>query len=129
MFFSRLEHRFADNFFDRSNAVLDFNQPRTAETDHSRLGSFLLDVDGRSAREDQLADFVADHHDFDQTDAALVAGVVAFDAAASLHDLESSDLVFLVTEVDEGLRGDAADFLPVPPTAPHPALHSTYLHP
>src|SRR5436309_2989206 len=110
-FFSHLEHSFADNFFNCGDAVFDFDQPRAAQADHARLGSFLLDVDGRSAREDELADFVADHHDFDQTDATLVASVVALVASPALHDFESSDLVFFVAEVHKGLRGDVDDFL------------------
>ena len=52
--------RLAHDFFDRGDAVLDFNQPGAAQGDHAVLDGLLLDVDGGAAGQDQLADVVVD---------------------------------------------------------------------
>src|SRR5688572_7117691 len=94
-----LSHGFSNDFLDGGDAFFDFNQTGAAERDHAVLDRFALDVDGRAAGQDEIADVVVDLHHLDEADAALVAGVVALLAATALVDAEGSDLFLLVAEV------------------------------
>src|SRR5436190_16902227 len=110
---SYLQDCLANNLFDGGDSILDFNQARAAQRDHAALGRLPLDVDGRAAGEDELADVVVDDHDLDEADAPFVAAVVALLAAAALVDREGADLVLLEAEVQQRLRGHLARLLAV----------------
>src|SRR5438046_9499259 len=81
---SYLQDCLANNLFDGGDSILDFNQPRAAQRDHAALGRLPLDVDGRAAGEDELADIVVDDHDLDEADAPSGAVLIALRTAAPL---------------------------------------------
>src|ERR1700674_5788686 len=68
-----LQHRFANDFFDGRDSFFDLDETRTPQADHASLGGVSLDIHGRTAGEDQVANAVVDLHDFDEADPALVA--------------------------------------------------------
>src|SRR5581483_5427075 len=123
-----LEHRFANDFFDGGNTVFDFNQSAAAEADHPDLRLCLLDVDGRAAGEDELANLVVDAHHFDQAHAPLVAGVVALLTTSALEDLKGTDFFFLVADVHQRLRLDVDRLLAVRTDAACEPLRGDELH-
>src|SRR5436305_53213 len=125
---SSLQHSLSHHFFDRGDSILDFNQTAPAQTDHADLRRFFLDVDGRAAGEDQLADVVVDGHHFDQSDAAFVAGVVALLTAAALVHRERPDLVLLEADVQQRLGLDVYRFLALRADAARETLRGDELH-
>jgi hypothetical protein len=74
--------------FDRCDAELDLEEPAGAKRQHPLFHGLAPQLDRRGAHENQLAELLGDFHDLVQADAALVAGVVALLAAATLvrHD-------------------------------------------
>src|SRR5262245_10033761 len=87
-----LEDGLADHFLDGRQAVADLLQAGLAQGDHPFVHGLLLELHGRGAGEDQLADLVRDLHDLVEPHASPVARVVAARAAASLAQLEAADV-------------------------------------
>src|SRR5436190_7204869 len=79
-----LLNRLARHFLDRRDAFHYLLQSAPAERDHAFVDRLPAQLQGRGAHQDQLAQFVGDFHDFVETDAPLVAGVVAALAAGAL---------------------------------------------
>src|ERR1039457_6891418 len=82
-----LQHRLPHDLLDRRHAVLDLLEARAPKGDHALLETLSLDLDGRRAGEDELADLLGDLEHLDEGDTALVAGVVALFAALALDAL------------------------------------------
>src|SRR5690349_12886236 len=78
---SALLHGFAHHFLDRRDALADLAQAALAQGVHPLLAGGPAQIHRRRAAEDHLAQRFADFHDLVETDAALVAGVVALLAA------------------------------------------------
>src|SRR5262245_44433189 len=70
-------HRLAHHFFDGREAVLALAQAARPQRDHSLVYRLAPQLEARRTHEDQLAQLVRDFHHFVETDAALVAGLVA----------------------------------------------------
>src|SRR5436190_23306343 len=128
MYSPRLKNRFPDHFLDCSDPVLNFSEPGPAQADHAAFRRSFLDIDGRTARKDQVADDVVDHHNLDETDAPLVSGVIALVASPPFEDLKRADFLFLESEVNERLRSDVDHFLAVLTDAAREPLCSNELH-
>src|SRR5207244_4310843 len=80
-----LLHRFSDDFLDRRESVFHLAQPARAQRDHAFVDRLAAQLEARRADENQLAELVGDLHDFVETDAAFVAGLVAALAAGAFH--------------------------------------------
>src|SRR5438105_4813507 len=124
----QLKNGLSNHFFYGRNAFLDFNQSGAAQRDHSVFHGPALDVDGAAAGENHVAQLVVDGHDFDQSDAPFVAGVVALVAAAALQDLERTDLLFLVADVEQRLRLHFHFFFALRADTARQSLRSDELH-
>src|SRR5262245_2097062 len=74
-------HRFADDFFDRRQAVLHLPEAACAERDHPLVDGLASQLEAGGADQDQLAELLADLHHLVEADAPLVAGAVARVAA------------------------------------------------
>src|ERR1017187_842910 len=117
-----LQHRLPHDLLDRRHAVLDLLEARAAKGDHALLEALSLDLDGRRAREDELADLLRDLEHLDEGDAALVTGVVALLAAPALHDLAALGVLRREAERHEDLRSDFRGGLAARAHAPDQAL-------
>src|SRR5690242_2259667 len=83
----KLVQRLASDFFQRSHAVFYLGQTAAPQRDHAALDSFLFQLHGRSADQDQLANLIVNFHDFIKARAPLVAGAVAVGATLAFEDL------------------------------------------
>src|ERR1700730_2072376 len=83
-----LSHRFADNFLDGGNAATNLMQSRLAQRNHAVFNRFLPQLKGRSADQNQFADLVRDFLDSIESDASLIACVIASGTALTLVCLE-----------------------------------------
>src|SRR5579864_2961788 len=77
--------RFARYLFYRREPVLDFTEAALAQGEHPLLNGLAPQLQAGCPDEHQLAQLVGDVHHLVETDATLVAGVVALVAALALH--------------------------------------------
>src|SRR5580704_5663750 len=80
-----LFHGLPDHLFEGRHAVPHLPQAALAQRDHPLIDRFPAKLGTGGADENQLAQLFADFHHFVETDAALVARVVALVAAVALH--------------------------------------------
>src|SRR4030043_132220 len=109
------------DFFDRSDAVLDLDEAAPAQRQHALLDGLPLDLPGLGPGQDHGPDVVVDLHDLEEGRPALVSGPVAGVAAAGLHDLESLELALQVAHLEQGGLGQGVGLgalLAEPPDEP-----------
>src|SRR5436190_2011263 len=91
----RIRRGVSDHFFDAGHADLELADGRHAQGLHAQADGFRLQFRGGSAVDDELFQAVPEGHDLVESDAALVAAVVAGAAAARLEYLESANFLRL----------------------------------
>src|SRR4051812_39180612 len=79
-----LFHGLPRDLFDRGHAIHHLHQPAAAQRDHALVDRLAAQFQRGGADQNQLAQLLGDLHHFVETDAALVAAVVAALAAAAL---------------------------------------------
>src|SRR5262249_39731002 len=82
-----VQHRFADNFFDRGMTAEDGPEAALAEADHALLDAGGTQFVSGGAFGNQVANLVVDQEQLEDAQATVVSGVVATIAAAAVEDL------------------------------------------
>src|SRR5208337_755566 len=123
-----LMNRFAGHFFERGPACCNLDQPAAAQGDHAAFNRFFLEFNRRSAHQNQFPYLVVHFHQFVQTGAALVTGLVAGGAALALHDLHRLRLLGREAFIDQGLRRHFYGLGAVLADTPDEALGTDQMH-
>src|SRR5207245_9079320 len=120
--------RFGQGVFHGGLPYRDLDQAASPQREHSLLDRLLLQFVGRSANENQLAQFIIDLHDFVETGATLVSAFVASGTAFAVIDLGGLRFFGRVAGVDKRLVGNFQLFLAVRTNSAHEALGANQVH-
>ena len=112
------------SLFHRCHACRDFDQPASPQRDHSLFDRFLFQFQGRSAHQDQLAQFVVDLHHFIQTRAPFVPALIARGASLAVINLGCFGFLGRIPGVNQRLFRHFQFFLAIHADAPHQALRA-----